>query len=53
MSADREAIRIEMIRYLLAVKGIFGWGTEQDFPISFGLNSKGGMDDDEFFEYIQ
>ncbi len=53
-SADGEAIRIEMIRYLLAVKGIFGWGTEQDFPISNGLNSKGGiLDDNDFFEYIQ
>jgi hypothetical protein len=52
-SAEGEAIRIEMIRYFTAVKGIFGWGTEQEFPISFGLNSKGGMDDEEFFEYIK
>jgi hypothetical protein len=48
-----EAIRIEMIRYLLDVKGIFGWETEQEFPISIGLNSKGGMDDDDFFEYVK
>ena len=52
-SAEGEAIRIEMIRYLLNVKGIFGWETEQEFPISIGLNSKGGMDDDNFFEYIK
>ena len=52
-SAEGEAIRIEMIRYFTAVKGIFRWGTEQEFPISFGLNSKGGMDDYEFFEYIR
>ena len=52
-SAKGEAIRIEMVRFLLPVEGIFGWGTKQEFPISFGLNSKGGMDDDEFFEYIQ
>ena len=31
-SAEGEAIRIEMIRYLLNVKGIFGWETEQEFP---------------------
>ena len=52
-SAEGEAIRIEMVRFLLPVEGIFGWGTKPEFPISFGLNSKGGMDDDEFFEYIQ
>ena len=52
-SAEGKAIRIEMIRYLLDVKGIFGWETEQEFPISIGLNSKGGMDDDEFFEYVK
>ena len=28
-------------RYLLDVKGIFGWETEQEFPILIGLN-KGG-----------
>ena len=28
-SAEGKAIRIEMIRYLLDVKGIFGWETEQ------------------------
>ena len=48
-SAKGEAIRIEMVRFLLPVEGIFGWGTKQEFPISFGLNSKGGMDDDDFF----
>ena len=47
-SAEGEAICIEMVRFLLPVEGIFGWGTKQEFPISFGLNSKGGMDDDEF-----
>ena len=41
-SAEGEAIRIEMVRFLLPVEGIFGWGTKQEFPISFGLNSKGG-----------
>ncbi len=52
-SAEGKAIRIEMICYLLDVKGIFGWRTEQEFPISIGLNSKGGMDNDEFFEYVK
>jgi len=52
-SAEGEAIRIEIIRYFTPVKGIFGWGTEQEFPISFGLNSKGGMDDDAFLNILK
>ena len=40
--AEGEAIQIDMIRYLLTVKGIFGLGTKNDFPISIGLNSKRG-----------
>jgi len=48
-SAEGEAICIEMICYFTPVKGIFGWETEQEYPISFGLNSKGGMDDDDIF----
>jgi hypothetical protein len=42
-SAEGEVIHIEMVRFLLPVECIFGWGTKQEFPISFGLNSKGGM----------
>jgi hypothetical protein len=52
-SAEGEAILIEINCYLLDVKGIFGWRTEQELPISIGLNSKGGMDDDELFEYVK
>ena len=50
---EAEAIRIEAMRYMLDVRGTFGHKSEQSFPISFGLNSKGGMDDQEFFEYIK
>jgi hypothetical protein len=48
-----EAIRIEAMRYMLDVRGTFGHKSEQSFPISFGLNSKGGMDDQEFFECLK
>ena len=41
------------MRYMLDVRGTFGHKSKQSFPISFGLNSKGGMDDQEFFEYIK
>jgi hypothetical protein len=47
-SAENESIRIEMIRYMLDVRGTFGFDTEQSFPVSIGLNNKGGMDDEDF-----
>ena len=52
-TAETEAIRIETTRYMLNVRGTFGHQSEQSFPISLGLNSKGGMNGEEFFEYIQ
>ena len=52
-TAEAEAIRIETIRYMLNVRGTFGHETEQSFPISIGLNTKGGMDDEEFSEYLK
>ena len=37
---------------MLDVAARFGHEEEQSFPISLGLNSKGGMDVNEFYEYI-
>jgi hypothetical protein len=34
-------------------KAAFGHEEIQSFPISLGLNNKGGMDDVEFFDYLQ
>jgi len=50
---EAEGIRIEAMRYMLDVRGTFGHKSKQSFPISFGLNSKGGMDDQVFFEYLK
>jgi hypothetical protein len=52
-TAKAEAIRIETIRYMLDIRGTFGHESEQSFPISLGLNHKGGMDDQEFSEYLK
>ena len=52
-TVESEAIRIEMIRYMLDVRAQFGHAEEQSFPVLIGLNSKGGMDDDEFFDYFK
>jgi hypothetical protein len=52
-TAEAEAIRIETIRYMLNVRGTFGHESKQSFPILLGLNHKGGIDDQEFFEYLK
>jgi hypothetical protein len=52
-TAEAEAIRIETTRYMLDVRGTFGHESKQSFPISLGLNHKGGMDNQEFFEYLK
>ena len=50
---DKEAIQIECLWSMLDVQAKFGHEEDQSFPISIGLNSKGGMDDDKFYEYVQ
>jgi hypothetical protein len=38
---------------MLNVQAAFGHEEVQSFPIPLGLNNKGGMDDVDFFEYLQ
>ena len=45
--------KLKCIQYMLNVQAAFGHEEVQAFPISLGLNNKGGMDDVEFFEYLQ
>jgi hypothetical protein len=49
--AEVEAIKIEMICYMLDVNGTFRHEAKQSFPILLSLNNKGGKDGNEFFEY--
>ncbi len=37
---------------MLDIVGFFGHGEKQQMPVSFRMNAKGGMDNDEFFEYL-
>ncbi len=52
-TAEAKAIWIETIFYMLDVQSTFGHETKQLFPISIGLNNKGGMDNKEFFDYLK
>jgi hypothetical protein len=38
---------------MLDIRGTFSYEDEQSFPILLGPNKKGGMDDDDFFEYLK
>ena len=50
---ENDSIRNECLCYMLDVVGIFCHKEMQQMLVSFGMNAKGGMDDDEFFEYLQ
>ena len=47
-----ERLRNEVFRHVPRVIGKFGHDEVKDFDVTFGLNTKGGMDDDEFRQYI-
>jgi hypothetical protein len=52
VTEENESIRNECLRYMLNIVGFFGH-EEKQMPVSFGMNANRGMDDDEFFEYLQ
>ena len=51
-SAETERVRNKMATWLLDVRGKFGHDEEKNFPITIGMNEKGGMDEAEFAKYI-
>ena len=49
---ERKKLNTAMLEWMPDVMGKFGTDKRQDWPITFGLNEKGGMDDEEFEEYV-
>ena len=47
-----ERLRNDVSRHVPRVIGKFGHDEVKDFDVTFGLNTKGGMDDDEFRQYV-
>ncbi len=47
-SDDCKNICIKTVRFMKNVRGEFGHDEEKNLPCTFGLNSKGGMDKEEF-----
>ncbi len=52
-SEATEAINIECLRNVHTVRAKFGCSEERDWPATWAMNAKGGMDDNEFFEFIK
>jgi len=49
---DRERVCADVFRYCPRVVGKFGTDTKTSWDCTFGLNTKGGMDDCEFEQYV-
>ncbi len=52
-SADTARIDIDVAEYTQQVLGKFGCDKVKAWPITFGTNEKGGMDNKEFAKYMQ
>jgi hypothetical protein len=48
----KERVRNELFRYCPRVVGRFGTDAETSWDCTFGLNTKGGVDDCEFKQYV-
>ena len=52
-TAEREQMRVDMMQFVPAgIYGHFGNGEEKLWPVTFAMNAKGGMDDEEFEKYV-
>ena len=51
-SDERQNFRVGMLEHLHNIVGNFGHETEHSFPVTIGMNEKGGMDDDQFAKYL-
>ena len=45
-------MRLELFAYMPHVCVKFGYPEEQAWTITVGMNAKGGMDNDEFYEHL-
>lgn len=52
-SEDTMRLNNKMLEYIPRIIGMWGSDEEHDRPISHGMNTKGGMDDEEFEKYME
>ena len=51
-SEDNMRIRNDMLQWIPNTVGKFGCEKEKQWPCTIGMNEKGGMDDNEFEQYV-
>ena len=51
-SAETERLRTALITSIPSIRGKFGNTEERLWPVTIGMNAKGGMDDEEFDQYL-
>ncbi len=51
-SEDRMRLRSELLQFMPYIKGKFGCNSVREWPVTFEMNLKGGMDDAEYEKYI-
>ena len=52
-SNDTERISIDVIEHCPKVKGKFGCPEQRLWPVTFGMNENGGMNEEEFEKYLR
>ncbi len=52
-SNETMRLKVDILQFMPNITGIFGYNTIQNvWPVTCGMNLKGGMDDDKFQKYI-
>ena len=49
---ERQRLKNEMMEWMPMIVGQYGCNKQKHWPCTFGMNMKGGMDDDEFEKYF-
>ena len=44
---------METVKFMPNVVGKYGCEEEKKWPVTFGMNKKGGMTEDEFWKYLE
>ena len=51
-TVEGKMIMVDCIRHMKKIRGVFGMEASESFGVTMGLNEKGGMDMEEFANYL-
>eukprot|EP00804_Cyclotella_cryptica_P007858 CCRYP_001439-RA/>CCRYP_001439-RA protein AED:0.28 eAED:0.18 QI:0/0/0/1/0/0/2/0/291 len=52
-SVETQSVNINLVTFIPNIIGKFGADEEKEWPVTFGFNAKGGMDNEQFKEYFK